>query len=259
MTVTPNSEIQTPKIELALVLDYSKSMDNNSTGSGSRYVSQPGKWSTMLAAVEAFINSLDTTGNISVSIIKFGTTANVAKSMTTVTGSNLNQILNSFGSDPSSDFNGYTNIQHAINKAVTTFEDPSAAQSIILFSDGDPTAYYNSSGTLKTGLDSTTIANATQAAKDAANAIPKNISCYTIGFDISSNSPAEGVLQYIAASGSGNGKYYASANDATQLSGVFTEIKKFVVSMISDTVPAPFVIDGNVTVQINGVTVDVIA
>jgi len=248
MTIIPDAAIQTQPIEIALVLDYSGSM--NAT-----------KIRALQNAVKEFLDGVAavSNGNVSVSIVKFNRWADVVKAMTPVTDLNVNElktIIDSMGSVG----NGFTNIEDALAKGLSTFTGAeNVAKNLILFTDGVATA--DSTGHADGTGDNGTGSNPSVKYSEAAEAVAANggndITYYAIAFQITdpaAASQAVATLNVIAGSGTGRGQVFG-ADSGIELSDVFDQIKQLVVAMVSDRIPAIFDITstfagGNVKIEV---------
>ena len=248
MTITPDAAIQTQPIEIALVLDFSLSMD-------------AGRIGALKTAVNNFLDGIAavSNGNVSVSLVEFDRWAYVEYGMTAVTASNLDDIKSAVDGITTNS-TGYTNIEDGLKVGISTFTGKTGvSKNVILFTDGvataDSTGYAN-------GGDNGTTSNPNPKFSESAEAVALNsgddITYYAIAFEITETGAAEQAgktLGIISKSGTGNGRVF-DASGAIELADVFTQIKQLVVSMVSDTIPdylritSVFGSNGNVKVEV---------
>jgi len=133
---------------------------------------------------------------------------------------------------------GGTNLEAGLRRARQLLSDTdnvpeNALKYVVVMGDGEPTYYYNSYGTTKgsgTGYDSTAHAH---AVTEATN-IKKNLNAklYSIGYEITSGSIAETVLNDISSNtivnGEYTGGYYASGSIET-IATKFTDIANEII------------------------------
>ena len=247
MTIMPDAAIQTQPIEIALVLDYSRSMDTN-------------KITALRNAVKEFLNDISavSNGNVSVSFVEFDRWAYVEHGMTAVTAANLDALKSIVDGIHTRD-TGYTNIEDGLNKGLSTFTgNVGVAKNIILFTDGVATAD-NTNGYADGSVANGSVNNPAIHFSESAEAVAQNsgddITYYAIAFEISASEQAGITLGIISQSGTGNGRVF-DASGAIELADVFTQIKKLVVSMVSDRIPdylkitSAFGTEGNVKVEV---------
>lgn len=129
---------------------------------------------------------------------------------------------------------GGTNLEAGLLKARQLLSDTSTVPSnalkyVVVMGDGEPTYYYTSNGVttgLGTGYDSTAHSHAVSEAEIIKTNLNGKI--YSIGYEVSSNSKAEEVLNDISSNtknsdGSYSGNYYTSGN-ISDIANKFTDI-----------------------------------
>ena len=248
MTIVPDADIQTQPIEIALVLDYSGSMNAS-------------KISALKKAVKDFLDGIAevSNGNVSVSLVKFNRWADHVSGMTPVTASSvagLKAAVDGIGAVGS----GYTNIEDGLTKGLETFSNANGvAKNVILFTDGVATADRNdyADGQPQNGTGSNPNVKFSEAAEAVAANGGGDITYYAIAFEITDPAAAAqavSTLNVISKSGTGRGLVF-EASGSIELTDVFKQIKQFVVSMVSDGIPDRFKLtssfgSGNVKIEV---------
>ena len=247
MTVTAKEkDIESEPLELVLLLDRSGSMawcthnnHHHSSFSGGYWCRYEGetsaKDSRQAIAGNAAKNLIDQLVNlgisVSVSVVGFESDTNVLQSMTPLTETNATSIKNNI---PTSGASGGTYMNEGLKAAAGRFSDSTTNKVIVLLADGD----YD--GTNPNGLRGyvSTLKN-------------ENITVHTIGFTTKNNT-----LSTIASS---TGGQYYTADDASELANVFTQIAEHLTAMVEDDmgddvqiVGTPSATNGAVTVSQDG-------
>lgn len=247
MTVTAKEkDIESEPLELVLLLDRSGSMawctHNNhyhSPYSGGDWCGYGGETSTndsrQAIAGNAAKNLIDQLVNlgisVSVSVVGFESNTGVLQSMTPLTETNAISIKNNI---PTSRASGGTYMNQGLMAAAGQFSDSTTNKVIVLLADGDydetnPNGSWGYVSTLKN----------------------ENITVHTIGFTTKNNT-----LSTIASS---TGGQYYTADDASELANVFTQIAEHLTAMVEDDmgddvqiVGTPSATNGAVTVSQDG-------
>ena len=247
MTVTAKEkDIESEPLELVLLLDRSGSMawcthndHHHSSFSGGYWCRYEGetsaKDSRQAIAGNAAKNLIDQLVNlgisVSVSVVGFESDTNVLQFMTPLTEINATSIKNNI---PTSRASGGTHMNEGLKAAASQFSDSTTNKVIVLLADGD---YDGTNPNGPKGYVST-LKN-------------KNITVHTIGFTTKNDT-----LSTIASST--RGQYY-TADDASELANVFTQIAEHLTAMVEDDmgddvqiVGTPSATNGAVTVSQDG-------
>lgn len=244
LTVKNDTPISAKPIYVALVLDYSSSMTNNSS-------TKLDNLKSSLVDDGGLLDKLLALGNVYVSVTTFNTKATKQLDMTKVTADNMETIEDAIDKNSAN----YTNVEDGIKVGAKTFDGIDEQKVMILMTDGQANTWYDAdSNKNKTNTSDST--NADAAAKAQAALIP-NIPIHTVGFGISANSNAEKLLKDIAASNNGTYSAVGSTGTAAQiadnLSTAFYNIVKLVNAMIIDPIGPGFkVVDNSASSTING-------
>ena len=229
-----DNQLEAQKLELSLVIDVSNSMDDSVGGGDHRTRMQVAK-----DAAKALLTDLANRGlDIEVSIVTFGTNANVEQKLQPLSSRDLWKTIDEIPDDTYYTYfdntlsNRGTNIPAGMYLAATQglSADSSKQKVIVVLSDGD------------TQDDKNMLKSVIQRIQQ------KNIALYGIGFGYQSDDLA-GYL---------DDDHYKEAGNATELSNAFTQIANELSAMIVDPMGDDVELVGdkdNVTVEINDVDV----
>ncbi len=231
-------------LDVVLVLDRSSSMNDN--------LDNQNKMGLVKAEAKSLVNDiLKGDGNVRMGIVAFGTRVLDKYSSKKLAGdkTKLDGLIDSI---PNYLYNEATNVHDALNKAEALLRNSVANKKvIILLTDGAPTKFTYKGKTYGTGKNDNQVcyigkgkkctkSSPSTMAKNVANELKKNVTVYTIGFDVVDDA-------FLGEIASSKNDFYL-AKDSNKLRENFKDIVKKVNVIannivVTDVIPATFVLD----------------
>lgn len=231
LTIDSRATLVAKPLQVALVLDYSGSMVNEST--------RLDDLKTAVAGDGGLLDQLKALGNVYISITKFNQDYSyIQHDMVKVDESNLADLKSKIDIDGST-FDA-TNIAAGIKGGAATFTNITDEKVMVLMTDGEANTITNTDGSYFTGTNQESVDIANAAAIAAAGATGATI--HTVGFDITGGAVI--LLQTIASQNGGTYRAASSSAIASALASAFYEIIKIESAMIVDPIAVGFEVVG---------------